>query len=526
MGVSFNIIHEPCIPVYMLNGKSVELSVRETFEKAQEIESVYTVSIFEEYGIKRFLVAFLMDWMRFKTDEDIAEQLKKGHFDMDSFDEYVSMCEKKDDVFNLFSQTRPFYQVNDPKKDEIVSVRQIIYDLAAGSNHTFFEENQEIFSFAECFRALVTVSPFLYGKSGEGYYGGVNGDSPYYSFLKGNNLFHELLINSVSQDTWNTYMAKNDDGLPIIPYCSEDGKGFPVLWRSDADIEYTKKKRSDINLLDGLTFMSRRLKLIPEEDGVRQIYFGPGNGYLIKDDKTKVISPWRDIFCIYSNKKKQTVLKPTDGHPFWLDCYPIFDWQKNTKPLILSKFKLESSSYISNMCMSKFGLNRIELSVYGGYNPGGNGIYKWWSRDVLRLPVDIISDEEKVDVFCDVLNKIIKCSKEIKSNLFSEKERKNGKFSLEYYYNDLQPFVETELVQLLVNSEDLDSVSKEAYQRIFDSAVNCYKKNFEGVDIYKKDSRFSSAKEQINEYNRSAIVVYHEDLRRLRNVLIKILGLR
>ena len=123
MGVSFNIIHEPCIPVYMLNGKSVELSVRETFEKAQEIESVYTVSIFEEYGIKRFLVAFLMDWMRFKTDEDIAEQLKNGHFDMCCFDVYVARCEKKDDVVNLFSLTRPFYQVNDPKKDEIVSVR-------------------------------------------------------------------------------------------------------------------------------------------------------------------------------------------------------------------------------------------------------------------------------------------------------------------------------------------------------------------------------------------------------------------
>ena len=75
--MNFNVIKDSCIPVKMKSGDFKTLSIRETFEQAHKIQTIVTESFFEEYGIKRLLVAFFMDWVRPAKDEVLKKLYKK-----------------------------------------------------------------------------------------------------------------------------------------------------------------------------------------------------------------------------------------------------------------------------------------------------------------------------------------------------------------------------------------------------------------------------------------------------------------
>lgn len=504
----FDIIREPCVPVRMKSGEFKDLSVRDVFLNASDIRSVFTESIFEEYGIKRFLSVFFMDCYRPKTDKDILNIYLNHSFDMVVFDNYVKECEKRGDVFNLFSQDYPFYQTKfDPSIDKAViknkqvvpetqSIYGIIYDLPSASNHNFYYRKYPIKS-KDCFRALVSFSPFLYGKGGRGYCGGVNGDSPYYYWINCENLFQELLVNSISEETCLAELK--------IPYSG--GVGAEVIWKRTKPVE-KQKSFSEISLLEGLTFMGRRVTVSEphNSDEITDVFIGPASKFEQYEN-----SLWKDPYCCYKyiNKAKQEISgfraicpKKADVSLHWLNIGDMYNMQDDLvrRPLILNKFgNYGIDSFGFKKRLSKYGLDNLKLICYGGYNSENGGQYNWWLKEDIILDTDILDSHDLIVHYLKSLDAVKDVDKILKksSSLIS--------INMEDYYLSVHKYLFGEFMSELKGTLNSDELFDSLYNHLLKYAINAYENSFRGIDILK-----FSKKSTDNPY-----VVYQCELNRL-----------
>ena len=471
----------------MKSGEFKTLSIRETFEQAHNIETVVTESFFEEYGIKRLLVSFFMDWVRPESDDKLKDIYRHGYFDMISFDDYVKTCEEKGDVFNLFSIETPFLQTRyDKELDEtrdskgkvtnkIVGIENLFYDLPSNTNHIFFYKDYNKITPSDAFRGLCAISPFLYAMGGEGYCGSVNGDSPYYFWIKGNNLYQEIIINSISVETW--YNETQD----VIPYV--DGVGESVIWRRKVEVK-KKEPFENISLLEGLTFMGRRLTLIPNEETgyIDKISIQPSSKFL------NSASIWRDPHCSYTFvEKKNEILKitnkPNEGDKVWLNGEYIYLFNSKIKPLTFLKFGDFNDENDARLkyTLKEYGLDKLDIVVYGGYNPGGKGIYKWWVREEVKLNTQILDNKKLSAKYIEGLKCVKSVAKCIKSSRSLLKD-----LNINLFYDEAQEYIETIYVDSLINSNKLNSVLFELKESLIKMAIKCYETELENYDFSKK----------------------------------------
>ena len=108
--MSFIVLDAPWIPVVSINGNRELLGVRETLRRAPELRDISDAAFLEEFSIYRFLCVFLMDALRPETIYYIKEMLKKGCFDMQKIESYISKCQEEGVTFDLFDKERPFLQ--------------------------------------------------------------------------------------------------------------------------------------------------------------------------------------------------------------------------------------------------------------------------------------------------------------------------------------------------------------------------------------------------------------------------------
>lgn len=515
----FDIINEPCIPVRLLNGKFVTYSVRDVFKEAHNIESVFVESIFEEYGIKRFLVSFFMDWLKPQDDNYLRTLNNIGHFDMQSFDSYVNFCNLKGDVFNLFSENSPFYQTKldlqldaklNKKKNvyipEYVPVNAIFYDYPSNTNHTFLSDGEKEVDAAVCFRGLTALSTFLYSMGGEGYHSGVNGDSPYYIWIKGYNLFNEIIINSVSIETWDSELQNT------IPYDYDEQKGIGdhVAWRRNKPVGKSGTY-TDISLLEGLTFYGRRVLLKSENNNmIKNVLINPSSEY--SDDA----SLWRDPHCTYYVSKKGLFpKKPSENDIPWISLQNIYKFDNKIKPMTLLKFGSFNSIIDARLRrgLNKYNLNKLDIIVYGGYNPGSKGIYKWWKKDYLDLNIDIMTNPASSDFYMQGLSAVEEAAKVIKTSMKAEdKEKSNSNISREKFYSDSKYYIDTVFIKNLL---DINVLNEDALidlkKNLIQFAKNCYESEVSLFDSSKLD--FDSKK--------SRWELYYNDLNKIHYTLKK-----
>ena len=514
----FNVIKEPCIPVRMITGEFTTLSIRDVFDKAVDIKGVYCQSPFEEYGLKRMLAVFVMDFNYFETEEDIFNLYLSGKFDMGKFDSYISMCEEKGDVFNLFSSEYPFYQTkyNEEIDKNIYNIDELFYELPSGTKHTFFQRKYDGFSPTSCLAGLTALSVFLPGQGGEGYCFGVNGDSPTYYWKSGNNLFHELCLNSISKEIWEVDTGIGTEDRHFVKY------GGEPIWRRTKPIE-SKVPFYDISLFEALTFMGRRVTLMDFRDNgnVYKISKSPASKYMLyeRDKNNKIIycSAWRDPYCAYNELNKDyDIIRPMENEVHWLNNAVFYDNSANKAPLILNKLGVNNmgGSY-SVRKLKKWDLDSLNLVKYGGYNKKQQGLYQWWYKQDISIEVEITDDKEKSQYFYKSLIYVQEVAKRIKSRLIN-------KIDLSDFYVNSYNYVHGEFKDNLLSSteDNIENVVNNLKRELLEYAVLCYEKNI----AFKKIIRYIS-NGKISDSDNNPISIYYLDLKILRQSICKFLDI-
>lgn len=326
MRPSFNVLDAPWIPVVSLDGTKELLGIRETLRRSTELKEISVVSPLEEFSVYRFLSVFLMDALRPKRTSAIRNLLKRGYFDMEQIEDYISLCEGEGVSFDLFDEKRPFMQSTYVKAwdKEPKPVSAIDCFLPSGNNHLHFEHGraeEKTISVNQAARLLMAIQQFCTAGA-QGYPSGVNASPPYFGVVKSKNLFETLVYTL----------------LPIqsieIPFDEP-----PVIWRSGDPVE-PKKAVGQTSWLRGMLFPARRVSLIPPEDDemVTGIYLSQGENFVNKET-------WTDPFVTYRIQDTgRFPLRPKGEKPVWRSMYEIVGNQGRSQ-LLQQYLDLADESY-------------------------------------------------------------------------------------------------------------------------------------------------------------------------------------
>lgn len=345
MRASFHVLTEGWIPVIDLENSRQKIGILDTLKNAHKLKEISDASPMVEYSLYRLLSVFLMDALRPGSVEDIEDLLERGSFDPQVIDDYISLCEFEGVSFDLFDPNRPFLQTPYQAQWDKVkkSVAELDYTIPHGNNHTHFDHRKGekvSMNFDEAARFLLPAQLFCTaGMQGPS---NVSASPPYYTVVKGRNLF-ETLVFSLS--------ALNRIDIPF-----DDP---PVLWRN-TDVVEPKKEVTVTSWLFGMLFPARRITLIQGEEGVSEIYMCQGLNYVVKDS-------WNDPFVTYRVTKTGRVpWRPDHEKAVWRNLNDLVDVKNKKAPYVLRQyFELEKKSEEASITLYGVQTNRAEyLGVF------------------------------------------------------------------------------------------------------------------------------------------------------------------
>lgn len=276
--VHFDLLVEPWIPVEWGNGEYGTTSIREALTKAHLIRRISGDIPGEPFTLLRLLLAIV--YSAYSRLESCGEREKRavweelrvrGAFDEGFIESYLAEFPRE---FDLFDAEHPFYQVPDlaylGSSKEYDPVSEFMIDVPKPEKYLFSmrgSKHLEKLSFDLAARYLVTAqaydtagikSPVVgntsakggkayapKGALGTGWCGALGG-----IYLEGRNLFETLLLN------WVLFL----NNVSII--ASDD---LPP-WEREVPSPDTCQ-REPTGPVDLLTWQSRRMRLIPSEDG-------------------------------------------------------------------------------------------------------------------------------------------------------------------------------------------------------------------------------------------------------------------
>jgi CRISPR type I-E-associated protein CasA/Cse1 len=353
---NFNCLYEPWIPVIDKNGEYREYGIIELLEKSPELMEISVPSPLIEFGLYKLLITFLTDALRYKEIEELSEDFLNGEFPIEKIKEYVNFC--GEDSFDLFNENNPFLQTKYDEEYDVGKERSIallIHQFPSGHNSIHFDhilQDERELSFSECAKALTAVNIFCTAETQgpkDRRPSGINNAPPWYVLLKQENLFKTLMLN-----IWIP------NGLEIDVY--DPGP----IWRSKREI-IPQKKIQETSYLEGLTWMARRITLIPSKDKkVKKMWFQAGLNYTGYD-------MWTDPFVGYKYIEKaeiieKTSIKPRNGRSSWRDLNGLlFLKGTNMKKITYKRPKIIDQFY--NFCEfmeEKFNKKiYVKINLYG-----------------------------------------------------------------------------------------------------------------------------------------------------------------
>lgn len=364
MRPSFNVLTEPWISVVSEEGKNETLGICETIKRAHELRSISEVSPLAEYGIHRVLSLFLMDALRPEDKTDIEELLDEGQFSMETIDGYIEQCLGEKVSFDLFDKERPFLQsaFNPAYDKERKPASTLDCTLPTGNNHVHFDHRSPgavKLTPAEAVKLVITAQLFCTAGA-QGYPSNVSGAPPYYAVVHGKNLFETLVYELTPVNEMS------------IPFDNPS-----VLWRSKDEVQ-AKKEVSSTSYLRGSFFPTRRILLLPEDDGtVSEVYYSQGENY------TEMES-WRDPAVTYrATKEAVAPLRPHKDMPLWRNLDSLADIPGEHAPKTLRQYQsLSRNRYVT-------------LTLYGIET--SNAAYLNIMRSDLRLPLNLCTERVRIE---------------------------------------------------------------------------------------------------------------------------------
>ncbi|MFH0800823.1 MAG: type I-E CRISPR-associated protein Cse1/CasA [bacterium] len=222
---TFDLLVEPWIPVSNFDDTVKEVGILEVLLRAHELENIVDPAPPVQFGLYRFLIAFIMDAYGIKELEQVAELIEEGQFEKTIIENYIN--HEARDRFDLFHPLYPFLQISSKQAEGMAtkSVADLFQHLPSGTFATHFHHfkaEEQAFSPAVCARGLTTIAPFM-TEGGQGSSPSVNGNPPWYVLVKGKNLFKTIILNCCA--------------IPIPGLDFEE----PPAWRSKKQVVAKKK---------------------------------------------------------------------------------------------------------------------------------------------------------------------------------------------------------------------------------------------------------------------------------------------
>lgn len=327
----FNLIDEPWIGARTLAGDYVELSIRDAFARSQDLQCLVNDLPTQDFAILRLLEAVLTRAL----DSRIAEAEDNGlspaevwgelwqasTLPPEEIEEYLATWH---DSFWLFDDDRPFMQEADLQagNGKPLEIKKIVADVPDGT--PFFTMRTgaalESLSCAEAARWLVHTHAYdtsgiktgvvgdpnvKGGKSypiGTGWVGQLGG-----VFVEGDNLRQTLLLNLILgalHDLKSEFSAADD--LPAWELAQPGGRVPPHEPRGPVDL---------------YTWQSRRIRLIPDGDVVRQVVLTNANKLDVYDRRHyEPMASWRRNTAAEKRLHREPVytpVRPQAGRAMW-----------------------------------------------------------------------------------------------------------------------------------------------------------------------------------------------------------------
>lgn len=364
MRPAYNLLTEPWIPVQWSDGASEKLGILDTIQNAHDLIGIVDASPMVEYSLYRFLSLLLEDALRPRDIVSLEEFLEEERFPEETIDFYVESCRAEGVTFDIFDETRPFLQTpySEVWDKTLKPITALDYTIPSGNNHTHFDHRKvedHSVAFDEAARLLLAAQLFCTAGV-QGYPSNVSASPPYYTVVKGKNLFETLVYCLMPNDQIN--IAFDDP---------------PVLWRNTSPVE-PKKIVPQTSWLFGMLFPARRITLFPKEDGVSVVYLCQGLNYQAKES-------WNDPYVTYRiNKEGRSPWRPNAGKAIWRNLNNLVDFQNACAPAVLRQyFNLDAESKEASITL--YGVRTSQASYLGVF------YYD------LTIPVELTTDEAHVN---------------------------------------------------------------------------------------------------------------------------------
>jgi CRISPR system Cascade subunit CasA len=391
----FNLVDQPWILCLLGDGgKPQELSLRDTLTGAREIRELFDNSPLVTVSLHRLLLAILHRNFGPASFGEWKELWQCGQWDSDKLSRYFDEWTHR---FNLFDKERPFYQVlrmqNAKGKDvEPNPVALLAHEAATGNNATLFdhsfEKEPEAYSAATAARYLITRQAFSigFGRSDPFYLQDSALVRGFSVLALGNNLFETLTLN-------------------LLPYnierpISHQGEDKPV-WEQNDPAKPDKDGTVVRGWLDCLTWQSRRIHLVPEDDG--SVRYCQLQQNLKLADTPLLLDP----FKCYQRKDSQEPFQPLGLRPdraLWRDSHILF--QQIGEQGAGSKALTKRPEIFNHLAQIEMARRRGEIEAQPGYAFAAYGFATeigkaasviFWARERLPLPLSYLIEPQLVD---------------------------------------------------------------------------------------------------------------------------------
>ncbi|WP_329460901.1 type I-E CRISPR-associated protein Cse1/CasA [Streptomyces sp. NBC_01431] len=157
---SFDLTDQPWLPVQLLDGREVDLSLREVFARAAQIRRLAGDLPTQDFALMRLLLAILHDALEGPQDVDEWAELWEGEAPFAAVPGYLDTHRAR---FDLLDAVAPFFQTAGLRtsKGEIFSLNRIVADVPNGEPFfTMRARGAQRISFAEAARWVVHAQAY------------------------------------------------------------------------------------------------------------------------------------------------------------------------------------------------------------------------------------------------------------------------------------------------------------------------------------------------------------------------------
>ncbi|MEZ6043685.1 MAG: type I-E CRISPR-associated protein Cse1/CasA [Planctomycetaceae bacterium] len=403
---TFNLIEKPFIPCVIANGERVEFGLLETLARAHEIRELRDESPLVTIALHRLLLAILHRNFGPDSYDSWKTLWDAGKFDTRKLSDYFEAWYTR---FDLFDDQHPFYQDASLQADKVDAAARLVRHVAQTFTDSLFNHTIQnsfpLLSFAEVARHLI-VEQSLAMSGGAGYVSSHQSYSMLF-LATGNSLFETLMLNLVWYDPTHPIPSRKD--LPT--------------WEQDS---VATNNRAPRGYLESLTWQPRRIRLIPEENGVREIVY-------IKGPRCEHVALRPDPMLAY-RASKQSGVYPYSFSPeraLWRDSSALF--LATTTDSSPEFFRPDILTHLMNLSMpgrEYLDSNReLDLKAFGIL--GKNAAIEFWRAESLPLPLAFLSSSELVGHLQNALSYaeaagrfLFGCSKSFATQLLAPDGRK------------------------------------------------------------------------------------------------------